>query len=157
MHGNIRQLITYLATACDETKEYEIKEYKSKRNNNQNAKYYKLLNELALNLKISVEKLHFEMLKYYSVRYQVCVPHGQELRGIKYYELQGIRQNNGKLYDVYNVYTPSHELNTKEFSFLLGGLVQECVSAGIETLSPDEFVYLNALEGDKNEKHSTKK
>lgn len=157
MHGNVRQLITYLATVCDETKEYEVKEYKRKRNNNQNAKYYKLLNELALTLRISVEELHFEMLKYYSVRYQVCVPHNQELRGVKYCELQGVRQSNENLYDIYNVYTPSHELNTAEFAFLLGGLVQECVNAGVETLSPDELVYLDALEGDKNEKHNSKK
>ena len=156
MHGNVRQLITYLATVCDETKEYEVKEYKRKRNNNQNAKYYKLLNELALTLRISVEELHFEMLKYYSVRYQVCVPHNQELRGVKYYELQGIRQSNEKLYDVYNVYTPSHELNTAEFAFLLGGLVQECVNAGVETLSPDELAYLKYLE-EGNEKRNSKK
>ena len=65
----------------DDTKIYEVKEYKEKRNLDQNAKYWKLLNELALTLKISVEELHFKMLKDYSQRYEILVPKDTKLRG----------------------------------------------------------------------------
>ena len=85
--GNKNKIISWLLNQ-EENKIFEIKEYKEKRNLDQNAKYYKLLNELALTLKIGVEELHFEMLKNYSVRYQILIPKETELRGIKYYELK---------------------------------------------------------------------
>ena len=84
--GNKNKIISWLLN--QEDKLFEIKEYKEKRNLDQNAKYYALLNELALTLKIGTEELHFEMLKNYSVRYQILIPKETELRGIKYYELR---------------------------------------------------------------------
>lgn len=54
--GNKNKLITWLVNQ-DEDKIFEIKEYKEKRNLSQNAKYYKLLNELALVLKIEITPL----------------------------------------------------------------------------------------------------
>ena len=85
--GNKNKIINWLLNQ-EEKKIFEIKEYKEKRNLDQNAKYYKLLNELALTLKIGTEELHFEMLKNYSVKYQILIPQDAELRGIKYYELK---------------------------------------------------------------------
>ena len=64
MRGTIKKLIPYMLE-LDDTKIYEVKEYKEKRNLDQNAKYWKLLNELALTLKIRVEELNFKMLKDY--------------------------------------------------------------------------------------------
>ena len=110
----------------DDTKIYEVKEYKEKRNLDQNAKYWKLLNELALTLKISVEELHFKMLKDYSQRYEILVPKDTELRGIEYYERKSKIIRNGQEFIVYHVFTPSHELNTREFALLLQGLCEEC-------------------------------
>lgn len=47
---------------------------------------------------------------------------------------------NGKeLFNVYEVYVPSHELKTNEFAILLNGLVEECKNQGIETRSYDEI------------------
>lgn len=139
MIGYPNQLSTYLLT-LDNSKKYQIKEYREKRNLDQNAKYWALLNELALALGVNKEKLHFEMLKYYSVRYQVAVPHGIELRGIQYFEKKGTTKIDGKIRDVYIVYVPSHELNTKEFALLINGLIQECKQQGIETRSPEEIL-----------------
>ena len=123
----------------DDTKIYEVKEYKEKRNLDQNAKYWKLLNELALTLKISVEELHFKMLKEFSTRYEILVPRGTLLTGIDYFEKKSIIKKNGKEFEVYYVFTPSHELNTSEFSKLLEGLCEYCKEQDIETLSPDEL------------------
>ena len=135
--GNKNKIITWLLN--QEDKLFEIKEYKEKRNLDQNAKYYKLLNELALTLKIGTEELHFEMLKNYSVRYQVLIPKETELRGIKYYELKKTIKKDNKLFNIYEVYVPSHELKTDEFAMLLNGLIEECKAQDIEVRSPSEI------------------
>lgn len=136
--GNKNKIITWLLNQ-EEKKIFEIKEYKEKRNLDQNAKYYKLLNELALTLKIGVEELHFEMLKNYSVRYQILIPKETELRGIKYYELKKTIKNDNKLFNIYEVYVPSHELKTDEFAMLLNGLIEECREQNLEVRSPSEI------------------
>ena len=144
MRGTIKKLIPYMLE-LDDTKIYEVKEYKEKRNLDQNAKYWKLLNELALTLKISVEELHFKILKDYSQRYEILVPKDTKLRGIEYYERKSKIIKNGQEFIVYHVFTPSHELNTREFAFLLQGLCEECEEQGIETLSPDELKRLEEM------------
>ncbi len=136
--GNKNKIISWLLNQ-EENKIFEIKEYKEKRNLDQNAKYYKLLNELALTLKIGTEELHFEMLKNYSVRYQILIPKDIELRGIKYYELKKTIKKDNKLFNIYEVYVPSHELKTDEFAILLNGLIEECKAQDIEVRSPSEI------------------
>ena len=136
--GNKNKIISWLLNQ-EENKIFEIKEYKEKRNLDQNSKYYKLLNELALTLKIGVEELHFEMLKNYSVRYQILIPKDIELRGIKYYELKKKIKKDNKLFNIYEVYVPSHELKTDEFAMLLNGLIEECKAQDIEVRSPNEI------------------
>ena len=138
MIGNALKLIEFLYIQ-DKDKLFEIKEYRKKRNNNQNSRYWKLINELSLKLRISVEKLHFEMIKSYSPRYEILVPADKEIRGIEYYEKKSKINKNGKDFYVYHVYTPSHELKTDEFAILLDGLIQECKQQGIDTRSPDEI------------------
>ena len=136
--GNKNKIISWLLNQ-EEKKIFEIKEYKEKRNLDQNGKYYKLLNELALTLKIGVEELHFEMLKNYSVKYQILIPQDAELRGIKYYELKKTIKKDNKLFNIYEVYVPSHELKTDEFAMLLNGLIEECKNQDIEVRSPSEI------------------
>lgn len=79
------------------------------------------------------------MLKNYSVRYQMMIPADIELRGIEYYDKKGTIRKENKLFNVYEVYVPSHELKTNEFAILLNGLVEECKNQGIETRSYDEI------------------
>ena len=138
MIGNVLKIIQWLYDQ-DKNKLFEIKEYKEKRNKNQNKKYWKLLGELSLKTKIGIEELHFEMLKSYSPRYEILVPNESSIRGIEYYEKKSKILKNGKEFYVYHVYTPSHELNTSEFAILLKGLCEECRQQGIETLSPEEL------------------
>lgn len=138
MIGNKKQCIDWLLET--EADIFEVNIYKKQRNNDQNAKYWKLLNELAKKIRMSVDKLHFEMLKSYSVRYEILVPRETSLRGIEYYEKKSTIKKNDKYFNVYHVYTPSHELKTDEFAILLDGLVQECEQQGIETRSPEEIL-----------------
>lgn len=145
MIGTPKQLITKLLD-LNQDKKYQIKEYKQKRNLDQNGKYWKLINKLSLIVNIGTEELHKQMLKDFSVRYQIMLPSGNRLRGIEYYDKKGtMKHENGNLYDIYYVYVPSHELNTKEFARLLKGLIEECEYQGIDCSSPEEKAELEAI------------
>ena len=137
MIGNKKECINWLLE--NQSKIFEVNVYKEKRNKDQNAKYYKLLNQLSKKLKIGVEELHFEMLKNYSTRFEMLVPANTEIRGIEYYEKKSKIIKDGKEFYVYHVYTPSHELKTDEFAILLDGLIEECKNQGIDTRTPDEI------------------
>ena len=138
MIGNAFKIIQYLYNQSKD-KLFVIKEYKKKRNNKQNSRYWKLLSELSLKTKIGIEELHFDMLKNYSQRYELLSP-VPDIRGIEYYEKKSkIRRDDGKEYYVFHVYTPSHELRTDEFAILLNGLIHECEQQGIDARSPEEI------------------
>lgn len=146
MTGKALTIINWLYDQ-DKDKIFEIKEHKKKRKLNQNDKYWKLINELSRKTKISVSELHFDMLKNYSVRYEILVPRETLLRGIEYYEKKSTIKKGDKLFDVYHVYTPSHELKTDEFAILLDGLCQACKEQGIEIRSPEEIEKEESLYG----------
>lgn len=139
MIGNAFKIIQYLYNQSKD-KLFVVKEYKKKRNNKQNSRYWKLLSQLSLKTKIGIEELHFDMLKNYSQRYELLSP-TDDIRGIEYYEKKSkIRRDDGKEYYVFHVYTPSHELRTDEFAVLLNGLIHECEQQGIDTRSPEEIL-----------------
>ena len=116
MIGNSTELIKWLIEQPQE-KRFKCSEYKEKRNNDQNSRYWVLLNKLSLKTKIGIEELHFNMLKNYSPRYEVMIPAETEIRGIEYYELKS----------------------------QINGLCEECKDQGIETLSPNEMEELKAM------------
>ena len=145
MIGTIKTLLPKMLSMIEDKKIYILKEYKEQRNKKQNSKYWKLLGQLAIKLNLGVEELHFQMLKDYSQRYQVCIPADQKIRGIDYYEKKSTFIRNNVLFNVYIVYVPSHELNTYEFALLLNGLCEECRQQEIETLSPNELLELESI------------
>ena len=144
MVGNALKLIKWLYEQ-DRNQLFQIKKYKEQRNKEQNKKYWKLISELSLKTRIGIDELHFQMLKSYSPRYEILVPSDNEIRGIEYYDRKSKIVKNGKEFNVYHVYTPSHELKTDEFAILLQGLCEECKEQGIETRSPEEILRDNQL------------
>ena len=138
MIGNAIKIIQWLYNK-DKDELYEIRKYKKQRNKEQNKKYWKLIGEMSLKTKLGTEEIHFNMLKSYSQRYEILVPSESQIRGIEYYEQKSTIKKNGKEFNVYHVYTPSHELNESEFAILLQGLCEECKQLGIETRSPEEI------------------
>ena len=148
MIGNALKIIGWLYLQ-DKDQLFEINKYKEKRNKLQNSKYWKLLTNLSIKTKIGIEELHFNMIKNFSPRYEIMVPVDKEIRGIEYYEKKSKIVKNGKEFNVYHVFTPSHELNTSEFSMLLTGLCEECRQQGIETLSPNELAEIRGLDSEK--------
>lgn len=151
MVGTVKELIPKMLN-LDESKEYEVKEYKHKRSLNANAYYWVLINKIADALNQSKEFVHMCMLKQYGQRYVVCVPADTPVESlIKYYEQDGVRKQGDRLFKTYNVYKPSSEMNTYEMSKLIDGTVEEAQSIGIETMTPDELAHLKAMWGVEHE------
>ena len=152
MTGSKNQCINWLLES--EADIFDVKVHKEQRNKKQNDKYYKLLNELAKKLKKGWREIHFDMLKNYSVAYEMMVPEETEIRGIEYYEKKSTIIKNGKKFNVYHVYTPSHELKTDEFAILLDGLIQEAEQQGIDTRSPDKILMEEQIYERNMERHT---
>lgn len=146
MIGNIKQCMLYLSLQ-DDSKTYEVKEYKEKRSLNANSYYWVLLSKLARILNISNEEAHFKMIKSYSNCYVVPLNENVNPQHIfKYYEEYKPGTIKGIKVIMYKVYQPSSEMNTKEFSKLLDGLVSECKELEIEAKTPEELAQLEGYE-----------
>lgn len=145
MIGSNKQIINWLLE--QEEKIFEIKEHKEKRSLNANSYFYVLQNKLADVLKVSNDELHFELLKRYSDVTLITLPKDKTIKGIvKYYEIykEGTIKNNSVV--IYKVYRPSHEMDSKQFTRLLDGVISECKEVDIETLTPNELLKLEGYE-----------
>lgn len=146
MIGNAKAIIQWLFDQ-QEGKLFEIKEKKSKRSLTANAYYWSLLNQLASVMRLSSDKLHFMMLKQYGVCEVVSVRSDIKVDGyFRYYEAIGQSDLNGKEFTHYKIYKGSSEMDSKEFSILLNGLISECEDQGIPVLTPDEVAKLKYIE-----------
>jgi len=138
MVGTAKELIIQLVKLPDE-KKYEIKEYKEKRSLNANNYYWELVTQLANILRMDKEDLHFILLQKYGQSEMISVVADVDMKDyLKYYTEAGESILNGKLFKHYKVYKGSSEMNRKEMSILINGLVDECKRQGIETRSPEE-------------------
>ncbi len=139
MVGTAKELIIRLVQ-LPENKKYEIKEYKEKRSLNANNYYWQLVNELANVLKLDKEELHFILLQKYGQSEMISVLAEIDMSNyLKYYTEAGESVLNGKTFKHYKVYKGSSEMDSKEMSILINGLVDECHTQGIETRTPEEI------------------
>ena len=126
---------------------YEVKPYHEKRSLNANSYFYVLQNKLAQVLKTSNDELHERLIKSYSPVTIITVPDTYDINGfIKYYDVYKEGEIKGNKVIQYKVYKPSHEMNTKEFSRLLDGLISECKELDIETKTPNQLLELEGYE-----------
>lgn len=148
MIGNAKAIIEYLFNQGKD-KLYEIKEHKAKRTLTQNAYYWVLVNELANCLRKSKEEVHFDLLKDYSQVALVTLKSNVDIKGyIRYYEFERETFISGVKFNIYKVYKGSSEMDKKEFSILLEGLIQEAQQQGIPTLTPNEIAKLRYIENE---------
>lgn len=139
MIGNVQEIINYLLQQ-DREKIFEIKEHKPKRSLSQNAYCWKLINELANKLNLSKEDMYFRMLKDYGQ--SIIVSLLEEINPehyFKYYELMGRGKTNGRGFNHYKIYKGSSEYDSREMSIFISGIVQECESVGIPTLTQEQI------------------
>lgn len=149
MIGNAQAIINWLFQQGDNEKIYEIKEKKQRRSLTQNAYYWVLLHQLASVMRLDNGSCHFLMLQRYGVYEVVSIQSGINLKGFfKYYEPIGKGAVNGKEFTHYKIYKRSSQMDSKEFSELLNGLVDECEEQGIVTLTPNEIANLKFIEGE---------
>lgn len=147
MIGNAKTLIKWL---CEQEPEkiFEIKEKKKKRTLTANAYYWALVNQLAGVLRISSDECHRLMLKRYGHFEFVSVLSDIDIKGyFKYFDVAGHGTVQGKEFTHYKIYKGSSEMDSKEFSVLLDGVISECNEVGIPTLTPDEVSRLKFIEG----------
>ena len=151
MIGDAQEIIAWLFSQPKDDKEhlYEIKEKKQKRSLTANAYYWVLLHQLASVMRLDNDSCHFLMLQRYGVYEVVSIQSGINLSGyFKYYEEIGKGTVNGKEFTHYKIYKRSSQMDSKEFSDLLNGLVDECEEQGIVTLTPSEIANLKFIEGE---------
>ena len=139
MIGTQKEVINW-ALEQDKEQKLEIKIYKPKRGLKANSYYWELENELANVLRIDNETLHFLLLQKYGQVEMVSVLADIDVSGyFKYYVEAGESVLNGKTFKHYKVFKGSSEMDSREMSILIDGLVEECKTQGIET-RPDEEV-----------------
>lgn len=161
MVGTQKQAITWLLEQ-DNTKKYEVKEYKEKRSNDANAYFHVLVNKLARYINISDKDMKIKMnLQYGTIAKDangnsvgIKIPKGTDITQFyDYAKWFGECEENGIKFDKYLFYKQTHTLNTKEMSQLINGVIEECRERGIETKTQSE---INSLL-ESWDKHEQKK
>ena len=121
----------------------EIKKYRKKRSLNSNNYAWELITQIANVIKSSKEEVYLLMLKRYGQSQMISVLEEIDVsKFLKYYEEAGESILNGKKFKHYKVYTGSSEMDTKEMSILIDGIISEAKELGIETLTPKELSLL---------------
>lgn len=149
MIGTAETLVKWLFNQKRD-KLFEIKEHRAKRTLTQNAYYWVLVNELANCLRKSKEEVHFDLLRDYSQVALVILKSNVDIKGyIRYYEFERETIISNVKFNIYKVYKGSSEMDKKEFSILLEGLIQEAQQQGIPTLTPNEIAKLRYIENER--------
>ena len=152
MIGNAIEIMQWLYQQ-DKDKKFTIKEYKEKRSLDQNAYAWKLITEIGNVLRKSKEEVYLQMLKDYGQSEIVSILSSINPKGyFKYYEAVGTGIVNNKEFTHYKIFKGSSELDSKEMSIFIDGIVQECKQLGISTLTPDEIAQLKFIDNASNMK-----
>jgi len=133
----------------------KIGKKRHKRTLNANAYYWVLINELANVLKTSDKELHTEMIRRYGTiatdedGNKMIIPVESKIDFLSFYKYAvviGKGEVNGKEFTHYKCLKGSSEMDTKEFSILLDGLISECKEQKIQVMTPQELEDLQGYE-----------
>lgn len=137
-----------------------VKQWRDGRSRNANSYFYVLVEKLANALRVSKPYIHNLMLRKYGQLQRiddkpiwVVLPETDEVASkVDEDETLHVRPTNelkegkdGRMYRTYLLLKGSHELNTKEFSILLDGIISECHEVGVETATPEEISRMKAM------------
>lgn len=133
---------------CEEKLSFKIDKYKEKRSLNANAYCWKLLTEIANVLRSSKEEVYLTMLKRYGQREVISVQaHIPISEYIKYCDVAGEGEVNGKPFKHYFVYKGSSEYDKREMSIFIDGIVSEAKALNIQTDTPEQIAKMKAMWG----------
>lgn len=138
MIGFSLELIAWLSQQKTDVK-FEVTEYHPKRSLSANAYAWALINKIADSLRKSKEEVYLQMLKDYGQSEFVSVLSDINVSGyFKYFEEYGKGHVEGREFTHYKVYKGSSEMDSREMSILIDGIIQEARQLGIETITPAE-------------------
>lgn len=129
----------------------EIKQHRNRRSLSANAYFHVLVNKIAQVLKAPDEEIKTRLVVDYGVIAKdgegqtigFKLPASVDVDMIyKYTRLFDQRTENGKLFNCYIVYKPSHEMDTAEMARLIDGTIEEAKALGIETDTPETLARL---------------
>ena len=139
--GNIIDEMKQLIQNGKELFNLEVKPYRKKRSIDANATLWLLLNVMAEKLHTTKDELYIEMLDRYGVFTHIVVKPNvvervkQEWRTVR---VLGEVTINGKAGIQLQCYFGSSTYDSKEFSVLLDGVIEEAKELGIEFISREE-------------------
>lgn len=138
MIGNVEQIIHWLFNQ-DKEKIFEIKEKRKQRTLTQNSYAWELITQLANVLKISKEDLYLKMLEDYGQSSLISVKSDIVISGfVKYYKEVGRSKLNDNEFTHYRIYKGSSQFDTYEMGIFIDGIIHECESVGIPTLTKEQ-------------------
>ena len=144
-----------------------VKTWREGRSRNANNYFYVLVEKLADALRVSKPYIHNLMLRKYGQLERidgkpvwVVLPETEDVaKQVDEDETLHVRPtdqikegNDGKMYRTYLLLKGSHSLNTKEFSILLDGIVEECHEVGVDTATPEELNRMKVMWGMESER-----
>ena len=145
MIGSPIQIIEWLYNQ-DKDKLFEIKLKTKTRTLTQNAYAWELITQLGNVLKISKEDLYLKMLEDYGQSSIISVKSEIGLNGFfKYYKEIGKSKLNNVEFTHYKIYKGSSQYDTIEMSIFIDGIIQECESVGIPTLTKEQIEKLKVV------------
>ena len=124
----------------------KIDQYREMRSTRANAYAWALIGKIADKLRQNKDDIYLQMLRRYgqsdfvSVRADIPVRHY-----FKYYEEAGESTLNGKLFKHYRVFKGSSEMDTKEMSIFIDGIVTEAKDLNIPTDTPEQIAKMKSL------------
>lgn len=124
------------------TLEVEIKQFRQKRSLDANSYFWVLLSKMADVLKTTKDELYLQMLDRYGVfTFIVVKPSMVEKVKAQWRTIRELGEIyvNGKSGVQLMCFFGSSTYDTKEMSFLIDGVVQECKELGIETMTKSEL------------------
>lgn len=118
----------------------KIDKHRNKRSLDANNYSWALQTEIANELRLSKEEVHFEMLKSYGQRDYITMLADVNISDYyNYYEEISTYRKDGNTFKSYMIYRGTHTYNSKEMSVFIDGLVQEAKQLDIETLEDKEI------------------
>jgi hypothetical protein len=136
--GSPIKLIEWLYNQ-DKNKIFEVKEIRKKRSLTSNAYAWELITQLANVLRISKEDLYLKMLEDYGQSSLISVKSDIDISGfVKYYKEVGRSKLNNTEFKHIRIYKGSSQFDTYEMGIFIDGIIHECESVGIPTLTKEQ-------------------
>lgn len=125
----------------------QVTQHREKRSLDANAYFHVLLSKIAEKTNVGLEDVKKRIVEDYgTVAFVARIPADADLETIyKYSKLIGESKGTKTPCNDWYIFKPTHELNTKEMTRLIEGVVQEAKQLDIETRTPKELAEMMSL------------